>query len=241
MYRMKPRPTERNAICDVCGFKKKHYELKPRWDGLMVCKEDWEPRHIRDLYRVPRSERAPDWVRPESTGGESWGTVTVTDDQGNVLDVLSIVVLPDGSRIYVYFDPDADAPWILLGVDPDIDVIIVNNGDDVGGTPIDTTSSSSIEDTLFNQMVGRWDPSTAPVGQTNGAPNLVVHGAIVTAANPTTNGRSQGSYYSPYVVQTGVIRISVRVTYQDPSTGYYYTKYHPWAGQIAVASGTSGL
>lgn len=231
MFRSKPRLTERNAICDVCGFKKKHYELKPRWDGLMVCKEDWEPRHIRDLYRVPRSERAPDWVRPESTGGESWGTVTVTDDQGNVLDVLSIVVLPDGSRIYVYFDPDADAPWILLGVNPDVDVIIVNTGDDVGGTPIDTTYGAYQGDMLHNQFVGSWDPNT----------NFITHGAIVISANPNAAGRSQGSYYTPYTVEPGTIKISVRVTYQDPNTGYYYTKYHPWAGQIAVASGTSGL
>lgn len=31
-----------NAICDVCGQKYKASQLMKRWDGLMVCKEDWE-------------------------------------------------------------------------------------------------------------------------------------------------------------------------------------------------------
>ena len=30
---------ERNAICDICGFKYKHYQLKKRWDGFMVSQD----------------------------------------------------------------------------------------------------------------------------------------------------------------------------------------------------------
>lgn len=239
MYRRKPRATQRNAICDVCGFKYKHFELQPRWDGMMVCRKDWEPRHPLDFFRIRRTEKPPAWTRPENTSDELWGSVIVTDQNGVVVDPNSgsVIILPDGTRIFVYFEPDADAPWLDLGVDPDVDVIINNNGQNPDSNAVDTTSSSTIEDTLFNQMVGRWDPSTAPAGQTNGTPNLIVHGAIVTAANPTTNGRSQGSYYTAYTVETGTIRISVRVSYTDPSTSTTYTRYHPWAGMI-TASGT---
>lgn len=45
-----------NAICDCCGFKVKQSELKKRWDGAMVCKADWEPRHPQDSVKV-RPER----------------------------------------------------------------------------------------------------------------------------------------------------------------------------------------
>lgn len=56
-----------NAICDVCGFKYKADQLRKRWDGLMVCKEDYEPRNLLDFIRaVPDNQTVP-WVRPEST------------------------------------------------------------------------------------------------------------------------------------------------------------------------------
>lgn len=45
-----------NCICDVCGFKYKRSQLKKRWDGAIVCSEDWEPRHPQDLIK-PQAER----------------------------------------------------------------------------------------------------------------------------------------------------------------------------------------
>jgi len=54
-----------NAICDVCGFKFKQEDLKKRWDGFMVCKEDWEPQHPSDKYRSPKQEPPLPWTRPE--------------------------------------------------------------------------------------------------------------------------------------------------------------------------------
>lgn len=56
-----------NAICDVCGFKKKAEELKLRWDGLMVCEDDFELRPIQDFIRIPTEKIAPPWTRPEGT------------------------------------------------------------------------------------------------------------------------------------------------------------------------------
>jgi hypothetical protein len=57
------------AICDVCGFTYKHSQLRKRWDGALVCHQDFEPRHPQD--RIPaRTERQnirdarpePEWV-----------------------------------------------------------------------------------------------------------------------------------------------------------------------------------
>ena len=33
------------ALCDICGRKLPLNELRQQWDGLMVCPEDWSPRH----------------------------------------------------------------------------------------------------------------------------------------------------------------------------------------------------
>lgn len=64
-----------NAICDVCGFKFKASHLKLRWDGLMVCTKDWEPRHPQEFIRpIPDQERLP-WTRPE--GNDQFISVTV--------------------------------------------------------------------------------------------------------------------------------------------------------------------
>jgi hypothetical protein len=52
-----------NAICDVCGHKYKSTDMLKRWDGLMVCKEDWEPDHPQKYLRVRQDKISTDWVR----------------------------------------------------------------------------------------------------------------------------------------------------------------------------------
>jgi hypothetical protein len=55
-----------NAICDSCGRKFKASMLQKRWDGLMVCKEDWELRHPQDFLRVQKEKIATEWSRKEA-------------------------------------------------------------------------------------------------------------------------------------------------------------------------------
>jgi hypothetical protein len=45
------------ACCDVCGFDFKQSQLRKRWDGAMVCKADYEPRHQQDFVKA-RPERS---------------------------------------------------------------------------------------------------------------------------------------------------------------------------------------
>lgn len=54
-----------NAICDVCGFQFKSTEMRERWDGMMVCHDDYETRHPMDLYKPNLDEHYPEWTRPE--------------------------------------------------------------------------------------------------------------------------------------------------------------------------------
>ena len=53
------------AICDICGREFKASRLKQRWDGLMCCQQDWEPRQPQDFVRgVPDPQVVP-WIRDE--------------------------------------------------------------------------------------------------------------------------------------------------------------------------------
>ena len=52
------------CVCDVCGFEFLSQQLKKRWDGLMVCRDDWETRHPQDFVR-PVKESQVLWTRVE--------------------------------------------------------------------------------------------------------------------------------------------------------------------------------
>jgi hypothetical protein len=69
------KPGDWNAHCDVCSFKYKAAQLRKRWDGLMVCKHDYEPDHPQKYLRV--SERSPSvpWVRHQNDNPNETGHV----------------------------------------------------------------------------------------------------------------------------------------------------------------------
>jgi len=54
------------AICDVCGKRFPSDKLRDRWDGLKVCKNDWETRHPQDFIRIREEVVVPPWTRPEN-------------------------------------------------------------------------------------------------------------------------------------------------------------------------------
>ena len=39
-------------ICDCCGFKTRSELIRRRWDGLMVCPDDYETDHPQKYIRV---------------------------------------------------------------------------------------------------------------------------------------------------------------------------------------------
>jgi hypothetical protein len=55
------------AICDSCGRIFKNSQLRKRWDGLMVCQSDWEPRQPQDFVRAHADTQAVPWSRPEAS------------------------------------------------------------------------------------------------------------------------------------------------------------------------------
>lgn len=60
------RPGDYYRICDVCGFKVYASETRKRWDGMIVCHEDWEPRHPQDYVRGKRDRQIVAEPRPEA-------------------------------------------------------------------------------------------------------------------------------------------------------------------------------
>lgn len=54
------------AICDECGFQYRRSELRKRWDGLLVCRKDWEPQHPQELAHSVRERSRVKDARPET-------------------------------------------------------------------------------------------------------------------------------------------------------------------------------
>jgi hypothetical protein len=66
-----------NCICEVCGFQYKSTDMVERYDGLFVCRADWEPKHDLDFMRVivdvqtvprPSPEPAPIYIQIQYYG-----------------------------------------------------------------------------------------------------------------------------------------------------------------------------
>ena len=55
------------AVCDVCGVVFHGSELRRRWDGFMVCSDDYEQRHPQDLIRLRPERTSLPWARPYPT------------------------------------------------------------------------------------------------------------------------------------------------------------------------------
>lgn len=57
-----------NCVCQVCGLKFKSDQIRKRWDGLLVCDQDFENRHPSDFYKAPSGEgRKLPFTAPEPT------------------------------------------------------------------------------------------------------------------------------------------------------------------------------
>lgn len=96
------------AICQRCGRVFKGSQLLRTWDGLYVCKEDWEPKHpqlsvtgIRDDQRAPfvladTLDVTAEWEVPSKALG-----IFVTDLQiGSISERPNIETVAIGTHFY---------------------------------------------------------------------------------------------------------------------------------------------
>lgn len=73
-----------NVICQVCGFKYKNEEVQRRWDGLLVCKDDFETRHPSDFLKPHKEKIGVPYTAPEPT--DTFITVTYVASTVGVQD-----------------------------------------------------------------------------------------------------------------------------------------------------------
>lgn len=92
------RPGENWQACPVCGFDYRASDFRRRWDGLMVCKEDWEPRHPQDFLRV-----SPDDMRPAVQTGQEHSAQTSNPVCPTLFHPLNDLVLGDGGKTVLKF------------------------------------------------------------------------------------------------------------------------------------------
>lgn len=62
------RSYEYNALCPVCGFKQEASTMLKRWDGLWVCKKDWETRNILDFFRSRNDSHVLPFIYSDNDG-----------------------------------------------------------------------------------------------------------------------------------------------------------------------------
>lgn len=55
-----------NVVCDSCGRKFKASTMRKRWDGLLVCKEDFEVKHPQLSLKVHGDKQTVPIPRPEA-------------------------------------------------------------------------------------------------------------------------------------------------------------------------------
>jgi len=60
---------EWNAVCQVCGFKFKARDLRERWDGLRVCRDDWEARHVTEFQKTEAEDITVPFSIPDDSSG----------------------------------------------------------------------------------------------------------------------------------------------------------------------------
>lgn len=67
-------------ICDVCGIRYRASQTRMRWDRLMVCEKDWEPRHPQDNVRARPDRMAVPNPRPDAVDVFVTSATMVSDD-----------------------------------------------------------------------------------------------------------------------------------------------------------------
>lgn len=126
------KPGDHWVICDVCGFQCRASETYKRWDGLITCEADWEPRHPQDYVRGradrqnvpnPRPDPVANFIGPLMTtisAAASAGATTISvessvrfgggDHIGIGLDIGEVV------RRIVMTVPDASTLTLTVGI-----------------------------------------------------------------------------------------------------------------------------
>jgi hypothetical protein len=117
--------------CDVCGFTYRNWETRKRWDGLMVCEEDWEPQHPQDFVRGRKDQQNVPEPRPEPTmqfvGPLTTKTTAAAVPGATTLNIESSVRFETGDTLLVMMS-NGSAARVLVDTIPSTTQITLQTG-----------------------------------------------------------------------------------------------------------------
>lgn len=159
-YTPRYRKGDWKVICDRCGLQFHASELRRTWDGLYVCRADYEPRHPQDFVKgIPDKQSVP-WTRTEGTfvlaGDVSVGTEYGNDEGDesttNSTNYVSIPVPTTGERFNTITEEFEDFPYYPFDTPYDTPRKVA--AIDIGRCQFNGTFQ-------FNSGVAFWDIGTA--------------------------------------------------------------------------------
>lgn len=170
-----------NVICDVCGLKFKSNDIYERWDGLRVCKDDWEVRHPMDFQRGFKDDQSVPYTRPDgnSDSTNADGTpVEGTDVSGGTIPATltitttsmpsMIVGLPFSVQIETNIVPTPTEVWSIVSGSLPTGLTLNTSTGIVSGTP--TASGGYTFTAKIVDGIGRTDTQAYSVTIATGQP-----------------------------------------------------------------------
>lgn len=102
------RPGDFWRYCDVCGFKTRASQTRKRWDGAIVCLEDFEIRHPQDFVAGRKDRQSVPDPRPDPVAVVIGPLTTTVSQAGNAgdltINIASSVRFGAGDHIGVLVD-----------------------------------------------------------------------------------------------------------------------------------------
>jgi len=83
-----------NVTCDVCSKKIKAEDAKQRWDGFIVCPDDYEQRHSQDFVRARQDKISVPFTRPIPPEAFNLILAITSGDNFTVTDSISKAIVP---------------------------------------------------------------------------------------------------------------------------------------------------
>jgi hypothetical protein len=152
---------EWNVTCDVCSKKIKAHEARQRWDGFIVCPDDFETRHPQDFVKAQTDKITVPFVRPLETPAfllrETINESVAVEDSSFDLEVLfdrtpidtfafdESILFDVTQTLQEHFDISEGITFTLIGMSYINDTIIMQDSGFLG-------FNNYIEPTYFSEF-----------------------------------------------------------------------------------------
>jgi hypothetical protein len=96
--------------------------MRKTWEGLWVCKEDWEPKHPQLSIKAKQDDQSVPVVRPDKASIVGQTTtkdpgLLVNEKSTNKVTLTNVSTLAKGDSVGVTLD-DGTVQWLQLSKDP---------------------------------------------------------------------------------------------------------------------------